>query len=84
MTDRSQPSALDYATPVAVRAFSVPRLAIGLVATVFVAIGVGILTMGVLIANRFQDNSASMIAVGLGFVVVGAGIVGTYFFARTS
>lgn len=84
MTDEGRSSpALDYATPVSTRAFSGARLVIGLVATVFLSIGVGIMTMGVLLANRFQQDSASMIAVGMGLVVAGSGLVGSYFFART-
>ena len=79
-TDRKPP--LDYATPVRVGPISGVKFSIALASSFLIAVGVGLVSNGWLIAERIRESTAHIIAAGLVFLIMGSGIIGSYFFAR--
>lgn len=82
LADGDPKPALDYATPVQVKSFSIGKLFVGLAASVLVAVGVGLLFFGWMMAQGVRENFASLIGGGLTCLTLGVGILGSYFFAR--
>jgi hypothetical protein len=70
------PLPLEYEPP---RAAQPPggraQLALGIFASLFFATGIGMALFGMLMAAGFRDDNAGPIAVGVAFLVLGAGFV---------
>ncbi len=51
-------------------------------ATIFVSAGSGLITFGALTANRFRDEEAAFVAVGIALIVMGMGVVASWLFVK--
>lgn len=79
IADPVRPS-LEYAMPVG-RSRAL-RLTIGIIASAFFAFGFGMIAAGLMMGWHNEREAAPFLAVGVGCVVFGVGVIGTAWYAR--